>query len=108
MGVRFEALCKGILMAAMDFSCNFFRILTFGYEQCVECSINFLLVRTRQKWERTALQTKVEDEQFCIMFEKFPQKLNKDSAGVPRVEVTIAIFVFWRKMYGFNTSCTPS
>ena len=31
---HFEALCKGVLMAASDFSCNFFRILTSGFEQC--------------------------------------------------------------------------
>ena len=34
MGAHFEALCKGVLMAASDFSCNFFRILTSGFEQC--------------------------------------------------------------------------
>ena len=34
VGARFEALCKGVLIAASDFSCNFFRILTFGFEQC--------------------------------------------------------------------------
>ena len=34
VGARFEALCKGVLMAASDFSCNFFRILTSGLEQC--------------------------------------------------------------------------
>ena len=33
-GARFEALCKPVLLAASDFSCNFFRILTSGFEQC--------------------------------------------------------------------------
>ena len=36
VGVRFEDLFKGVLTAASDFSCNFFRILTFGFEQCAE------------------------------------------------------------------------
>ena len=34
MGACFEALFMGVLMAALDFSCNFFRILTSGFEQC--------------------------------------------------------------------------
>ena len=33
MGARFEALCNGVLMAASDFSCNLFGILTSGFEQ---------------------------------------------------------------------------
>ena len=35
VGVCFEALCMGHLMAFSDFSCNFFGILTSGFEQCV-------------------------------------------------------------------------
>ena len=35
VGAHFEALLMGVLMAASDFSCNFFRILTSGFEQCV-------------------------------------------------------------------------
>ena len=35
VGARFEALCKPVLLAASDFSCNFFHILTSGFEQCV-------------------------------------------------------------------------
>ena len=37
----FEALCKGVLTASSDFSCNFFHILTSGFEQCA-----FTLCRT--------------------------------------------------------------
>ena len=34
VGVRFEAFCKRVLTTALDFSCNFFLILTSGFEQC--------------------------------------------------------------------------
>ena len=34
VGARFEALCKGVFMAASDVSCNFFRILPAHFEQC--------------------------------------------------------------------------
>ena len=36
MGACFEALFMDVLMAASDFSCNFFGILTSGFEQCAE------------------------------------------------------------------------
>ena len=36
VGACFEALCKGFLMATSDFSCNFFCILTSGFEQCAQ------------------------------------------------------------------------
>ena len=32
---RFKALCEGALVAASDFSCKFFHILTSGFEQCL-------------------------------------------------------------------------
>ena len=41
VGAHFEALCKGILMAACDFSCNFFHILTSGFEQCDRASYSW-------------------------------------------------------------------
>ena len=34
VGARLKALDEAVLMAASDFSCNFFRILTSGLEQC--------------------------------------------------------------------------
>ena len=40
-GARFEALCKGVLMAASDFSCNFFRIPTSGFEQCADWNSSY-------------------------------------------------------------------
>ena len=33
-GARLKALDLPVLTAASDFSCNFFRILTSGFEQC--------------------------------------------------------------------------
>ena len=39
MGARFKALCKSVLRASSDFSCNFCCILTSGFEQYVSvCS----------------------------------------------------------------------
>ena len=34
MRAHFKALFMGVLMAASDFSCNFFHILSSGLEQC--------------------------------------------------------------------------
>ena len=39
MGAHFEALYIGILIAASDCFNNFFRILTFGFEQCVKATL---------------------------------------------------------------------
>ena len=36
MGACFKALFMGVPMTALDFSRNFFHILTFGFEQCGE------------------------------------------------------------------------
>ena len=36
VGARLKALDEAVLMAASYFSCNFFRILTFGFEQCAK------------------------------------------------------------------------
>ena len=42
VGAGFEAVFMGLLMAASDVSCNFFCILTSGFEQCVEVYIHML------------------------------------------------------------------
>ena len=34
VGARLKALDEAVLMAVSDFSCNFFCILTFRFEQC--------------------------------------------------------------------------
>ena len=36
VGARLKALDEAVLMAVSDFSCNFFCILTFRFEQYVE------------------------------------------------------------------------
>ena len=36
VGARLKALDEAVLMAVSDFSCNFFCILTSGFEQCVK------------------------------------------------------------------------
>ena len=57
----FEALCKPVLMAASDFSCNFFRILTSGFEQCDDLtSVAFSLPIQTHKCEQCVVSLNVE------------------------------------------------
>ena len=72
----------GVLIAALDFSCNFFLIPTSGLEQCVHISSTFALGRSII---RVIYVSAVRWLRICVIFRpgtKYVTPLNKSNLGL--------------------------